>query len=199
MGRKKKIDNVELKFEQYNLINEVPMTETATEVPIKLEELEIEVDRVRVELEQAKKELAEKKEEIARLPKRELDESEKKMDKKLESLRGASAGLKDKIEKQKEYDNQKVTGKFMNRRHPGSSVKLTYMKYEDDPVKWWDLEDGKVYTIPRGFADQINEYYYKPHMIQKSPDQFMDPNRPSSAIAEVDTSNKLYGFVPINF
>lgn len=90
-----------------------------------------------------------------------------------------------------------MTGKFINRRAPGQSAKLTYLKYADDPVKWYTMEDGKVYTIPRGFADQINEYYYTPHFIQKQ--GIMDPNAPSSAIHDVDTSNKKYAFTPINF
>jgi hypothetical protein len=90
-----------------------------------------------------------------------------------------------------------ITGKFMNRRAPGQTVKLTYLRYETDPVKWYSFEDGKIYTIPRGFADQLNEHYYTPHFIQKQTE--MDPNRPASAIHDVDTSNKKYAFVPVNF
>ena len=84
----------------------------------------------------------------------------------------------------------------MNRRAPGNPAKLTYMKYADDPVKWYTFEDGKVYTIPRGFADQINEYYHRPIFIQKEGE--LDPSNPSQ-IHAVDTSNKSYAFVPVEF
>jgi hypothetical protein len=90
-----------------------------------------------------------------------------------------------------------VTGKFINRRAPGQTVKLPYIKYGHETPKWWVFEDGKVYDIPRGFADQINDHYYTPKFIQST--AIMDPNRPASSIQEVDTSNKKYSFVPMNF
>ena len=162
-----------------------------------LESLETELDRVRKEVEQAKLDLAEKQNQLKSVPMREIDEEEMILVKKQKDKSQASKGLEEKISKQKVYDNVMVTGKFINRRAPGNSVKLTYMKYQDDPVKWYTLEDGKVYTLPRGFVDQINEHYYKPNFIQKTVD--MDPNRPSGAISEVDTSSKIYNFVPVNF
>ena len=60
--------------------------------------------------------------------------------------------LKEKIEKQKAFDNQKVTGKFINRRHPGKvSEKLLYQKYEDDPVKWYDFQ-ARFLNIIKSFS-----------------------------------------------
>ncbi len=188
----KKNDDIESKI---NL--EVPMTEAQT-----LESMETEVDRVRVELEKAKqelKDLEERKEKARTMSSREVSEEEMVIVRKQVAGFAKNAGLKDIIEKQKAYDNVMVTGKFINRRSPGQQVKLTYLKYEDDPVKWYTFEDGKVYTIPRGFCDQLREHYHKPQFIQKSADQFVDPNKPESAISEVDTSNKIYDFVPINF
>jgi len=184
MGRPKK--NKVLHSEK-----EVDMTETATENEI--EKVRTELDVVRLECEKAKKDL----EELRANPKREYSEKENKIaDKQLTTI-VVNDGLKDKIEKQKAYDDVVITGRFMNRRHPGSSVKLTYMKYMTDPVKWYTFEDGKVYDIKRGFADQINEYYYKPGFSQSQ--QQLDPNRPQSIICDVDTSEKLYAFVPVGF
>jgi hypothetical protein len=90
-----------------------------------------------------------------------------------------------------------ITGKFINRRAPGQAAKLTYIKYEDDLPKWYMLEDNKVYTLPRGFVDQINDHYYTPHFVQTQ--GVMDPNRPCTAIHDVDTSNKKYAFIPLGF
>ena len=191
MGRKKGSLNKINKNLQSDHKDEVIMSETQV-----LETIETEIDLKRQELERVKVELAEVHEKLQR---REIDQEERRIiDKQVEG-HAKGNGLKEKIEKQKAYDDVMVTGKFINRRHPGSAVKLTYMKYESDPVKWYDFEDGKVYTIKRGFCDQIKDHYYKPSFIQKSPDEFMDPSKPGSAISAIDTSNKLYDFVPINF
>lgn len=178
------------------------MTEEKGNVAV-LDGLETDIDRARRELEDTKREIQEKKDELKRMPMREVDADEMLIVKKQQSVSVKNAGLKEKIEKQKAYDSVMVTGKFMNRRSPGNSVKLTYLKHQDDPVKWYTLEDGKVYTIPRGFADQLNggteddPCYYTPHFTQKPGE--MDPNKPVSAIHNIDTSNKKYAFVPVGF
>lgn len=176
------------------VLDEASETHVSTE---NLEVLESDLDRVRKELEEAKSALEEKKSQLRSMPMREVDADEMILIKKQQSRNTAGEAIKAQIEKQKVFDNEKVTGKFMNRRAPGQPAKLTYLKYEDDPVKWYTFEDGKVYTIPRGFSDQINEHYYTPHFIQKQGE--MDPNKPASAIHDVDTSNKKYAFVPVNF
>lgn len=178
MGRHKKNNTVQ---------EEVKKEEIMTEEVV-LESIQTEIDQARLELEKTKVELEEKRKELSLKG----DITEK------QTTRGNEVKAKNNvIEQQKVIDNQKVTGKFINRRAPGQQVKLAYIKYDDDPVKWHVFEDGKVYTIPRGFADQINEYYHTPQFVQKT--DLMDPNAPSSVIHEVDTSNKKYAFVPVNF
>ncbi len=172
------------------------MTEEAV-----LENLQSEIDLARVELEKTKLEIAEKKIEVEKYkynerPLRELSADEKIVVDKHLGLSTEKKALEAKIEAEKSYDNVKVTGRFMNRRAPGNPAKLTYLKYADDPVKWYTFNDGAVYTIPRGFADQINEHYYRPAFIQK--DGALDPSNPSQ-IHAVDTSNKSYAFVPTTF
>lgn len=186
MSRQKKIENVQQDEKQ-----EVNMSEGAV-----LENLQTEIDLARIELEKTRREIEQKKHEMKNSG-RDLDEKEVAIVEKQVSMQGDRAALKEKIARQKAYDNVMVTGKFMNRRAPGQPAKLAYIKYEDDPVKWYNLEDNKVYTIPRGFADQLNEYYHTPHFIQKQGE--MDPTRPATAIHDVDTSNKKYSFVPVNF
>lgn len=187
MGRQKKVKSLEVKEKI-----EVPMTEEN-----KFENIQQEIDAARVELENTKREIEEKKHELKLMANREISEDEKKIIEKQVSRINSSETLKSKIEAQRKHDSEMITGKFMNRRAPGQPAKLTYIKYDTDPVKWYELQDGKVYTIPRGFAEQINEHYHTPHFIQKQGE--MDPNRPSSAIHDVDTSNKKYAFVPTTF
>jgi hypothetical protein len=187
MARQKKINIVDSEEK-----HEVNMTST-----LELENVQQEIDKARQELEATKIEIEEKKKELQSNSRRELDAQEIAIMNKHQNMKVDKGALAEKIEKQKVFDNVMVTGKFINRRSPGNSVKLTYMKYADDPVKWYVLEDGKIYTIPRGFVDQIREYYHRPNFTQKQ--GLMDPNQPTSAIHEVDTSQKLYDFVPVGF
>lgn len=169
----------------------------------KIETIQQEIDAARIELENTKREIEEKKLELIRTPAREIDEDEKKIMSRQSDKSATRRALQEKIERQQVHDSELVTGKFINRRAPGQPVKLPYVKHATDPVKWYPLEDGKTYTIPRGFADQLNggtdndPCYYTPQFIQKQGE--MDPNQPSSAIHAVDSSNKKYAFVPVNF
>jgi hypothetical protein len=187
-----------------------PKAEKATEIAEKtevcmttvmenetVESIEQEMDKVRLDLELIKKELEEKKAELKKMPAREIDAKEQAIIDKQISGFAKDAGALDVIAKQKAYDDVKITGKFLNRRAPGQAVKLTYMKYSTDPVKWYTFEDGKVYTIPRGFVDQIKTYYHTPKFIQRQGP--MDPSAPQSQVEEVDKSNTKYDFVPLNF
>lgn len=172
--------------------SEVKMTEEAV-----LDNVQTEIDLARIELEKVKVEIEEKKKELQFESRREISPDERESSKKQIAMTNERRASDDLIEKQKSYDSVKVTGRFMNQRAPGQAVKLPYIKYVDDPVKWHNFEHNKIYTIPRGFADQINDYYHTPKFVQK--EGAMDPNAPSSQISEVDTSNKKYAFVPVNF
>lgn len=186
MGRQKKIKTV-----QEEQINEVPMTETEV-----LETLEKDIDQARLELEATRREIEEKKAELAS-PRRDISVEEKSIMDKQQSRKVKNQALQDKIDKMQARDSEKVTGKFINLRAKGQSVKLTYMRYAEDPVKWYTLEDGKTYTIPRGFADEINEHYHTPRFIQRT--EPMDPSQPTSQIQDVDTSDKKYAFVALGY
>ncbi len=209
MGRRKK--NISLQIEK----KEVAMSEESTNIeqlqmdlPIdnQVESLQQELDIARQELEKTKLEIAERKHQLNQMkvtPSREISSEEKRISESQIASSSSRTALEDKIYKQKLRDSELVTGRFMNRRAPGQPVKLPYVKHDTDPVKWYPLEDGKIYTIPRGFADQLNggtdedPCYYTPHFIQKIGE--MDPNKPESAIHAIDSSNKKYAFTPINF
>lgn len=181
---------------------EIKMGETMTGEQT-LEMVQQEIDRARIELENTKREIEEKKLELRTPGGRLITEEDRKLTEKQVTMTSEKNSLKQKIDRQQAIDSELVTGRFMNRRAPNQSVKLPYIKYATDPVKWYPFEDGKVYTIPRGFADQLNggsdddPCYYTPQFTQKSGE--MDPNKPSSAIHAIDSSNKKYAFTPINF
>jgi hypothetical protein len=209
MGRPKKNNSIQHEKK------EVVMTENENmevlEAPVQandeaLEMVQVEIDVARLELEKTKLEIEKRKHELNLMkvtPSREITPQEKELSEKQVTMTNEQVTLKQKIEKQKAIDSVMVTGRFMNRRAPGQPVKLPYIKYESDPVKWYPFDDGKVYTIPRGFADQLNggteddPCYYTPQFIQRQGE--MDPNKPESAIHAVDSSNKKYAFTPVNF
>lgn len=187
--------------------NIVVQEETKIGDPMKTEEsqesIQKEIDLSRIELENTKREIEETKQSLKNLQNREYSQREIEISEKQVSMSHEKTTLKDKIEKQRIRDSELVTGRFMNRRAPGQPVKLPYLKHSTDPVKWYPLEDGKVYTIPRGFADQLNggtdddPCYYTPKFTQKQGD--MDPDKPQSAIHSVDSSNKKYAFVAMGY
>jgi hypothetical protein len=192
MGRQKKIKTV-----QENIEPEVKMDNEQ-----ELDSVQTELDLARQELEKVKLDIEEKKAQIKANANREVGDQEIKIIEKQITNQSNQTTLKEKIAKQKEYDSKVIRGRFMNRRAPGQPVKLAYIKYDTDPVKWYPFNDGGTYEIPRGFADQINggteldPCYYRPNFIQKPGE--MDPDDPST-IHSVDTSNKKYAFVPIDF
>jgi len=212
MGRRKKNNSLQIEEKEVSMTDTMTLEAKMTSQEIEnanekvLDSVQTELDLARVELERTKLEIAQQKHELELMkknPRRELDAQEKDLYEKQITMSHEKTTLKEKIEKQKAHDSVMVTGRFMNRRAPGQPAKLTYLKYETDPVKWYTLEDGKVYTIPRGFADQINggdetnPCYYTPQFMQIPGE--MDPNRPQSAIHSIDTSNKKYAFVSTNF
>lgn len=200
MGRKRKIDAIqeEVKLEGSQMGIEVVISDENT-----LENIRQEIDAARQELEKTKIEIEEKRASLKANAAREISDQEINLIEKQITRGNSKETLRAKIDKQRDKDSEMVTGRFMNRRAPGQGAKLPYIKYDTDPVKWYPLEDGKVYTIPRGFADQLNggteedPCYYTPKFAQKPGE--MDPNMPASAIHSVDTSNKKYAFTPINF
>ncbi len=160
-----------------------------------LEILNRELDEARIELERARLDIEAKKRELAALPVQ------------VKAAESPAIAIKDssgleKIAAMKARDSVMVTGKFYNLRVKGQSVKLPYLKYGDEPVKWWPFSHGQVYTIPKGFADQINggtesdPCYYTPQFI-KNENVIIDPDEPGTGIHSVDTSDKKYSFTPM--
>lgn len=195
----KKTENVNSDFENKELL-EQPTEVSMNATDEVLETLQQELDLVRIELERTKLEIEAKKHELKTMT---VSTAPDTIVKDVAvSVEGSS--LREKIAAQKERDSVMVTGKFYNLRVKGQSVKLPYSKYGDEPVKWHPFDHGKVYTIPKGFADQINggtetdPCYYTPHFM-KNEGIILNPDDPETGINSVDTSDKKYSFVPLHF
>jgi hypothetical protein len=165
-----------------------------------------EIDKLRLEVETMKKQLEQKNGSPKFITSREIDEEELLIVKKQLTTQSRNSAGQEIIAKQKAHDNEMVTGKFINRRAPGKMEKLTYLKHADDPVGWKEFYDGQVYTIKRGFADQINggddnnPCYYTPQFVQKSGELVpSDKIGENSQVSEVLTHNKKFAFVPLSY
>lgn len=81
--------------------------------------------------------------------------------------------LKKKIEAMREADSQMVTGMFVNKENPGTSLSFRIKLYPgDDFLEYW-LIDGERYSLPRGVAKHLtNGCYFKEYKHMKG--QFGD-------------------------
>lgn len=219
MGRRKgslnkKSEHVQLDFEEQTevcmttgILEEVKGLETieTIEKPVnlaqenaELEQIQQELDIARVELEKTRLEIEAKKQQLKSMPINEVKAAESP------AIAIKNNSLSEEIANRKARDSVMVTGKFYNLRAKGQSVKLPYSKYGDEPVKWWPFDHAKVYTIPKGFADQINggtesdPCYYTPHFV-KNDGIILDPDHPESGIHSVNTTDKKFSFVPLSF
>lgn len=191
-------DHIEELQEEINALMTV-QTEEMKASENELEQIRQELDEARSQLLETRKQVEEKKKELLILP-----ESCRKTTNDAPAVSVKDASLQSKIEQMKARDSVMVTGKFHNLRVKGQSVKLPYIKYGDEPVKWHPFSHGQVYTIPKGFADQINggtesdPCYYMPHFV-KNEGAIIDPDDPGTGIHSVDTTDKKYSFTPIHF
>lgn len=184
-------------IDQVPALVDTTLSQGALDKENELEDLNRELDEVRIELEKARLDIEAKKRELAAIPKPVATSD-------VPAIAVQGLALNEKIASMKERDSVLVTGKFYNLRVKGQSVKLPYVKYGDEPVKWWPFSHGQVYTIPKGFADQINggsesdPCYYMPTFI-KNEGAIINLDEPGTGIHSVDTSDKKYSFVPLNF
>jgi hypothetical protein len=209
MSRKKKNKHIDLdKKEEVIMTQKLEVIAETELVPEKfdmeatqaeIEQVSNELQEARLELERTRREIIENKQALQASARREISPEEKIISDKHVSMNNEKLAKVKAFEDQKAFDKVLVTGKFMNLRNPGQPVKLPYIKYIEDPVKWYPFQHGKIYTIPRGFADQINEHYYTPTFIQKEGGIDSQDGDSLSQIADVDKSAKRYAFVPVGF
>ena len=58
---------------------------------------------------------------------------------------------------QRDKDREPVKGVFRFYEVPGGTLSFVFRAYKQDPVERFDLEDGKIYTIPFGVARHLNK------------------------------------------
>lgn len=68
---------------------------------------------------------------------------------------------------QRDRDREMVRGIFRFYEVPGGTLSFSFRKYREDEIETYTLNDGEIYTIPRGVAHHLSnncwypEYEYK--------------------------------------
>ncbi len=94
---------------------------------------------------------------------------------------------------QRDKDREKVRGIFKNYEVPGGIFRFSYgPMYKGDQTETFDLEDGKIYTLPLGVAKHlIKNCWYPEHSYVV--DEY------GKSIAKVGTKHRRVGFQSLEF
>lgn len=63
----------------------------------------------------------------------------------------------DELEHMRQRDREPVRGIFHFYEVPHGTMKFAYKAYKNDPVEFFELEDGHIHTIPLGVARHLNK------------------------------------------
>jgi hypothetical protein len=64
---------------------------------------------------------------------------------------------KKELERQKKDDNRLVKAEYMNSRGRHERLTKPYCKYAGDPIQIWHFIPGKVYEVPLGLVNEVND------------------------------------------
>jgi hypothetical protein len=76
--------------------------------------------------------------------------------------RDRKAKLKEEMKKQQIEDSRMVRGFFRFFEVPGGTLRFAFRKHRDEQVKHYEMEDGKMYTVPLGVAKHLNNDCWYP-------------------------------------
>jgi len=64
---------------------------------------------------------------------------------------------KKELEKQKKEDSRIVKAEYLNSRGRHERLTKPYCKYAGDPIQIWHFIPGKVYDVPLGLVNEVND------------------------------------------
>ena len=108
--------------------------------------------------------------------------TEKKIDKK------SPAYLRDK-------DREVVKGIFHFYEVPGGILEFNFKKYKGDPIEFYSLKDGQIYSLPLGVAKHLNTSgKYPEHEFIPGPD-----GKQSASTIRIGRMVSRFGFESLEF
>lgn len=64
---------------------------------------------------------------------------------------------KKELERQKKEDSRLVKAEYMNSKGRHERLTKPYCKYAGDPIQIWHFIPGKVYEVPLGLVNEVND------------------------------------------
>ena len=107
---------------------------------------------------------------------------------------------KAKIEKQKKEDSRMVKAEYMNSRGRHERLTKPYCRYAGDPIHIYHLIPGKVYEVPVGFVNEVNDETKR--MKKRSGLVSVDGNAVNKDESPLDKDEEgewLHKMVPVGF
>ena len=107
---------------------------------------------------------------------------------------------KKQVEKQKKEDARIVNAEYMNSRGAHERLTKPYCKYAGDPIQIWHFIPGKIYVVPMGLVNEVNDT----NKVMKKREGLVSiddnpVNRDQSPLARDEEGQWLHKFVPVAF
>jgi len=107
---------------------------------------------------------------------------------------------KKELEKQKKDDSRLVKAEYMNSRGRHERLTKPYCRYAGDPIQIWHFIPGKVYQVPLGLVNEVNDK----NKIMKRREGLvsLDGNPVTASEAPLDKDQEgewLHKFVAVGF
>lgn len=107
---------------------------------------------------------------------------------------------KKELERQKKEDSRLVKAEYMNSRGRHERLTKPYCRYAGDPIQIWHFIPGKVYDVPLGLVNEVND---KNKIMKKRADLIsIDGNevkKDGSPLQNDEEGNWLHKFVAVGF
>lgn len=75
----------------------------------------------------------------------------------LDDFKHMKSEHKKELEKQKKEDSRLVKAEYMNSRGRHERLTKPYCRYAGDPIQIWHFIPGKVYEVPIGLVNEVND------------------------------------------
>jgi hypothetical protein len=107
---------------------------------------------------------------------------------------------KKELERQKKEDSKMVKAEYMNSRGRHERLTKAYCRYAGDPIQIWHFIPGKVYEVPLGLVNEVND---KTKNIPKRSGLVSvdgsSVNKDESPLAKDEEGEWLHKFSPVSF
>lgn len=100
--------------------------------------------------------------------------------------------VKKDLKYMRDRDREMVRGIFRFFEVPGGNMSFSFRKYKEDEVENFSLNDGDIYTLPRGVAHHLsNNCWYPEHAYKMD-----DHGKPT---VQVTKKKRRCSFEPLDF